>query len=315
MMKSHPDIPALRLGSLLLSLLFGVINIAGLQADTLECRSYQEIDSVYDGPEKFGRGLLWEVSREGLEPSYLFGTMHVDDEDILDLPDVVLSRLAESRHFVMETVPSFDDAMKFSMEMFFTNGNRLDGLVPEEIFDRTVDILQGYNMTRDIVTIMKPWAAYVIMSYPANTGEVLDFRLLELARRNGAEISGLESLEEQIDIFSDMSLDDQARILADVVCHYDRVEKDLKIMKSFYLDRDLAGLYVYSQRYSFEDNSVYDDVSGRLIYDRNRLMTERMVDIIDEGGAFIAVGAMHLPGDDGILNLLENKNYTIKHIY
>jgi uncharacterized protein YbaP (TraB family) len=56
-------------------------------------------------------------------------------------------------------------------------------------------------------------------------------------------------------------------------------------------------------------------MSSRLISDRNRLMVERMSGILDQGAAFIAVGAMHLPGEDGILNLLESMSYRIRRIY
>jgi len=146
-------------------------------------------------------------------------------------------------------------------------------------------------------------------------GEVLDLKLLNLARQNHAEVSGLESFQEQIEIFSDMDLADQARILADVVCHYDRVDADIGIMKEYYLNQDLEALYRHSQRYSFADNSVYEQISTRLLSDRNNLMFERLQGVLDQGNAFIAVGAMHLPGAEGLLNLLERQNYRIQRIY
>ncbi len=53
----------------------------------------------------------------------------------------------------------------------------------------------------------------------------------------------------------------------------------------------------------------------RLLIDRNYIMTERMQDILDEGNAFIAIGAMHLPGEEGVLSLLGKQGYKIHSIY
>jgi uncharacterized protein len=286
-----------------------------LPAEDVECRPYKLVDSLPVKPDKFSKGLLWEIRREDIEPAYLFGTIHVDDADILDLPEIVSSRLRQSDSYVMELVPAPDDTMKFSSAMFLMDGTTLDSLLPETIYKKTVSILGQYSLTPDMVRILKPWAAFIIMSYPADMGTVLDLRLLELAQQNSAQISALETIEEQIAIFSDIEAEDQIRILADAVCHYEDTGTDLEVMKSRYLDRDLHGLFAYSQRYSFDDNSVYDAVYERLIDSRNRRMVERMGAVLTRGRAFIAVGAMHLPGDNGILNLLEQQNYTITRIY
>ena len=86
-------------------------------------------------------------------------------------------------------------------------------------------------------------------------------------------------------------------------------------MKELYLERDLKGLSVFGQRHAFEDNSLYERVTERLLTDRNRLMVERMLPLLDAGDAFVAVGAMHLPGADGLLALLAERGYQIERVY
>ena len=286
-----------------------------VNAQDIHCRPYSIVKTDFDGPDKFRNGLLWRVSRGGIQTGYIFGTIHVDDSEILDLPELVLSALNGSEFFVMEAVPSAKDAMEFSMSMFFMDGNRLDKLLPETLFNRTVSILERYSLTREMVSVMKPWAAYIIMSYPENMGMVLDLYLLQLAQRNGTQISGLETSSEQISIFSDMELDEQVRILADTVCHYETLAADFTALKKLYKERDLEALYIYSQQYSFDNDSIYEEISERLISERNARMVERMIGILDSSTAFIAVGAMHLPGENGILNLLEQNDYEITRIY
>jgi len=246
---------------------------------------------------------------------HIFGTIHVDDNRILNIPVEVRDALDSSDYYAMEVVPSAQDAMDISMSMFFMDGNRLDLIISPQLFDRTVGILEQHNMGEDIVALMQPWAAYIIMSYPADMGIILDLHLLDIARKNGAQITSLETSTEQIEIFSDMELDDQVRILADTVCHYDSMLSDFNELKRLYLNRDLEGLYIQAQKYSFEDDEVYEEISNRLISERNQRMTMRIVELLNIGKAFIAVGAMHLPGEDGILNLLETDGYTLLRKY
>jgi uncharacterized protein YbaP (TraB family) len=287
-----------------------------LPAGEVQCRPYKLVDVEVVQPEKFGEGLLWEVRHDGIEPAYIYGTIHVDDADILDLPEPVRTSLEQSRSFVMEMLPAVEDIAKFSSAMFFTDGTRLDQLVPEDIYNRMVTILgASSNLTAEVIPLLKPWAAFIIMSYPANMDMVLDLKLLELAQQNQASVSALETVEEQIAIFNELEVQDQIRILADSVCHYDDTGQDFDKMKSLYTDQDLQGLVTYSQRYRFDDNAVYDRVYARLIDLRNRRMVERMGAVLAGGRAFIAVGAMHLPGEGGILNLLERQGYIITRIY
>ncbi|MFT5133070.1 MAG: hypothetical protein ACI9SC_001539, partial [Gammaproteobacteria bacterium] len=145
--------------------------------------------------------------------------------------------------------------------------------------------------------------------------QVLDLQLLALARKNGAEVSGLETLREQVDIFDTMAIDKQLRLLSDTACHYDLVEVDFEIMKSLYVDRDLAGLYAYTQRYSQSDDDLYDELIKKLLIDRNHTMTERMQVMLQAGNAFIAIGAMHLVGEEGVLSLLAKNEYEISLVY
>lgn len=286
-----------------------------LPAEEVQCRPYKVVDFEADQLEKFDKGLLWEVRHEGIEPAYIFGTIHVDDADILELPGPVRTSLDQSHSFVMEMIPALDDMAKFSTAMFFTDGTRLDQLIPAGIYSKTVAILGEFKLTADVIPLLKPWAAFIIMSYPADMDTVLDFKLLELAQQNQASVSALETVEEQIAIFNELEVQDQIRILADVVCHYDDTSQDFVTMKTLYTDQDLQGLVGYSQRYRFDDNATYDRVYQRLIDERNRRMVERMGAVLARGRAFVAVGAMHLPGERGILNLLERQGYRITRIY
>ena len=153
------------------------------------------------------------------------------------------------------------------------------------------------------------------MKYPPDKGTVLDMELLRIAQSSGAEIHGLETMEEQGNVLNHLSMDTQVRLLTDTVCHYNVVTEDFEIMKQLYLDRDLKGLFEYSRRYSISNGDIYEELLDRLLTKRNYTMVERMQAMLKKGNAFIAIGAMHLPGVEGVLHLLSQHDYDISLIY
>lgn len=296
-------------------LLLSAFSFAAVAEDMPECRPLQPGRVEYDGPARFDQGLLWEVRAANGGRSHIFGTIHMADDDIVTLPAPVNERFDASSTFVMEVVPEPDEIMEMAALMYFSDGEKLDGLVSAPLFQRVVQILTAYSLPEEAIAMMRPWSAYLTMSYPADMRPVLDLRLLEQAQAAGLQAHGLESLLEQGRIFSEMPTAEQVRLLADTACHHDRLREDMENMKRLYLARDLKGMFLYGQRQGFADNALYEELTERLLTRRNGVMTERMQPFLDAGKAFIAVGAMHLPGAKGILNRLAKRGYSVQRVY
>jgi hypothetical protein len=280
-----------------------------------ECRPLLPASHAAANPARFRRGLLWQVTSAGASPNYLFGTIHVADERILRLPDPVGTALSASKVFVMEVVPDLNRILLLSDRMFFTDGASLRNMLPQPLYEKTVNILHGYNLPAEAVAMLKPWAAFMTMNYPPEAGAILDLELLRRARDNGAEVYGLETMDAQIDVFDHMELTDQLRLLIDSICHYELIAEEFEMMKDLYLRRDLQGLVDFNNRFTITEDDAYRRLFNKLIIERNRAMAESMRSYFDRGGAFIAIGAMHLPGEEGVLRLLERKHYTVTVIY
>lgn len=271
-----------------------------------------------DAPEKelrHAKGLLWKISKGNNVSNYLYGTIHIPDSEVTTLPAVVDKALHSADQFVMEALPELEQMLALSQMMFFHEGQQLSEYVDNAIYEKTKTILAAYRLGPEAVSVMKPWAAFLTMNYPPEQGDALDLVLLSMAKQNGATVSGLESLKEQGEIFNQLTLDEQTRLLTDTVCHYDVVEEDFSIMKSLYLQRDLAGLYNHSQRFSINDEPVYKKLLQKLIVDRNITMVERMQPMLKKGKSFIAIGAMHLIGEQGVLALLEKQGYSVSAVF
>lgn len=284
-------------------------------AEGQECRRFITNDTVEDISGRFGDALLWKVVLDDGTENYVFGTIHVSDPRVLDLPESVVDALDGSTTFAMEAVPELDDIFTLRQLMFFSDESRLSDMLDADLYSRAVEILRTYNMTRESITRMKPWAAYLTMNYPVNNGLPLDLVLLEMAHERGMSVSGLETLNEQLSALTGLDHEDQVRILLDTVCNYEQVLNGFEDMIGLYLEQDLKGLYAFSLRHSFADDRLYRRLYQKLLLDRNHLMVKRMQPLLRQGGVFVAIGALHLTGDEGVLALLEQQGYRIEPVY
>lgn len=292
-----------------------VLLLVNASVQALECRPLGALKTAVETDLRHSRGLLWQISKTGQKPSYLFGTMHVSDPEVTTLPEPVASALANSDVFVMEARLDTPEVMQFAQAMFFTDGTQLSSLIDAELYQRAETILGKHGIPAIVVDTLKPWAAFVTMNMPPQTGAPLDMILMAEAQAQGASVYGLESIMEQAAIFTDLPDVVQLQLLTDSICHYDTIQNDMERMKSLYLARDLAGLYSTRESYELHEDAAYQILLQSILQDRNQLMAERMQTYLETGNAFVAVGALHLPGDAGILSLLEQAGYKVKSIY
>ena len=312
----QPDTFVTTLARLVLPVLLTWMSVASaVEVTRSDCRSLEPVENYEIAEFPYSDALLWKVDRDGADPSFLFGTIHVSDERITNLPAPVQQALENSGRFVMEALPDPEETFKLTQMMMFQDENELTDYIDDALFDRTREILLGYQLPADTVALLKPWAVFMLMNYPAGQGIPLDLQLHNIALQNGATVIGLETLTEQGNLFSDMDMETQLRLFLDTVCNYEIVESDFEVIKTLYLERDLKALHEYSSRYSVSDEEIYRDLVRRVLTDRNRTMVDRMLTILEEGNAFIAIGALHLPGDDGVLSLLAQQGYAITPIY
>ena len=292
-----------------------LFSAGSLLSAELDCRSLQIKEIPYPGPDEFGQGLLWKVTKEGLPPSYVFGTIHVADRGVIAQLDKVRAQLMDSEVFIMEAIPEPDGIALLRQMMFFDDGIKLSDVISADLYAKTLAVLSAYHLRETDVSAMKPWAAYLTMSYPADMGLILDQQLLRLALEAEVVARGLESMVEQGNLFNSFSLADQVRLLTDAICHRELLVGDFAKMISLYMDGDLAGLFSYGRRYSFSDNTLYETLTEKLLTRRNHLMVERMRPALEKGRAFIAVGALHLPGEEGVLALLAQHDFEITRVF
>lgn len=274
--------------------------------------------SFAQAEERFERGVLWKVEHKNVLPSFVFGTIHVDDESVTALPPVVSDAFNRSERFAVEAINDKASTRRFLASMFFAEAE-LPTLLGEENYRQVDDLLAQHNIPERVRSRYKPWAAMLALQQPPRRGTiVLDQLMLRNAAQHKKIIIPLETIDEQIAAFNDMSQSTQVALLQQVQSNHHKIERTTAELIDAYLDRDLARLMQLS-RMADPGGKVSPaqerEFLDRILYARSKVMAERLAPQLRIGGVFAACGALHLYGDQGILRLLQQQGFKISRIY
>jgi uncharacterized protein YbaP (TraB family) len=263
------------------------------------------------------QGILWRIEGAAAQPSYLLGTIHSDDARVTTLPATVSQTFQQADSFSGEIKMDLPNLMQASQATLLAEGENLQQLLDPALYQQTVKLLASYGMPELVVQRMKPWAAAATLSLPRpQTGLFLDMLLYTQAATQGKRVYGLETVSEQLGAMEAMPRDLQIAMLRDAVAQHGELDQIIEKLINAYLQRDLSALESISDMAMQQgDERVAKLFTSEVVINRNRRMLERMQPRLREGNAFIAVGALHLPGQEGLLNLLRNKGYRVSPVY
>lgn len=266
---------------------------------------------------EFSYGLLWKLEGNDSPASYLFGTMHSDDPDVVSLPPTVQKVFDQAQDVTLEVVLDADSLMAMATALLLEEGQTLESIIGPGLYSRTVNVVAQQGLPEILLARMKPWAvAVTLMTPPSDNGRVLDLELYRQAIRQGKQVSGLETVDEQMGLFDTLSRQDQIALLEDTLDQLPQIETMLLELRTAYLDRDLDRLVALNNA-SLKDSDprLVEMFNRMIVIERNHRMADRMEHRLRQGRQFIAVGALHLPGEEGLLNLLKQRGYTVSRIY
>ena len=262
-------------------------------------------------------GLLWEIRADGVTTSYLFGTIHSEDPEVLSLAVPVQEAFDGAERIVLEVLMDMEAMVYSSSAMLLMDGRLLSDIIGRPLFDKAASAISSRGVPEVVLDRMKPWAVATALSVPPpETGLVLDLKLYQEAEQAGKQLHGLETVREQLDVFDTLPEQDQVTLLKDALENMDLIDEMNTALLSAWKRRDLAAMVAISdESMQTGDQRIAREFEQRLIVDRNRLMADRVEPYLKQGGSFIAVGALHLPGDEGLLDLLEQRGYRLRVVY
>lgn len=268
----------------------------------------------------FDKGKLWEVRKDGGPKSFLFGTMHSKDPRILHLPGVVMQALNRSALFLMETTLSRQNVQESRALMMAPHGENMREQLGENRLEQLKKISPEYRIPLQNLLQLKIWAIASVLSQPptrqsSQDGQLtlLDRELEKVALNQHKQVIPLEKAADQLGLFDNLSLNAQMELLDSALEGYQELDKELEQLTQHYLKGE-TGWFFCNMEDELKSASpeIKDFVLNKLIIDRNHNMVTSIIKHIEENEAFIAIGALHLPGEKGVLNYLLKQGYTIR---
>ncbi|PLX38398.1 MAG: hypothetical protein C0606_09350 [Hyphomicrobiales bacterium] len=273
-----------------------------------------------------GRGRLWRIEVPGARPSYLFGTIHFTDERVHAFPQSVIAALDEAKVGAVESLAVLDDPMDPAvLERAGANPMLPDGQTLDDVLDESDRSLLKSAMARRLLSyevhkIQKPWVVSQLLSYPpCELGSlvlgnpIVDKRVAETIRLEGKTLLGLETAEEQFASLDGMPIKTQIALLRMSAQLSPRIDDIHETFLNLYRASDIGMIDALSVHLAGPDldPAVYRDFMDHLLVRRNVRMHERALPQVKKGGIFIAVGALHLPGKEGLVAMFRRDGYTV----
>jgi uncharacterized protein YbaP (TraB family) len=294
--------------------------IAGMNPVKLEALRKEAANTVN------GKGLLWKIEKPGVKPSFLYGTMHLTDPRVLKLSDAAVLAYRNADTVVIETVEVLDPkaSMKVMAEtpelMMFMDGTTLDKIIPGDQLETVRTALSERGISLAAVNRMQPWMLTSMLAVPAcelaRTKEgtaFLDIKLAEDAKAQGKQIAGLETIRDQLGAMASLPAQFHIDGLIETLALGPELPDLFETMTRLYTRGDIGMIFPLMRSVAPDSSSGanYAEFEEKMVNARNRTMAERAIPLIDRGNAFIAVGALHLPGDQGLVSLLRERGYSI----
>jgi uncharacterized protein YbaP (TraB family) len=292
---------------------------------TTDPEGYAKIRAAADAVPN-AEALLWRVEGKGASASYLFGTIHSTDERVTTLSSAVTAAFDSAKTVALEYVGEGASSMRglVTARGFYHGGNGLkDVLTPAEMAALGTT-LAAEGIPENATHLLQPWFAVVALAVPICEKQraaagllLLDKRLERDALAQGKQAVGLETIGFQINAIADLRQDVQVSLLKASVATLALRNDALEVMHQAYLRRDLGTSMAFSKRLverAGYDPAVMDAFERDIAIKRNYGMRDAALPLLQQGDAFIAVGALHLLGKEGLVELLRAEGYTVTPI-
>lgn len=262
--------------------------------------------------------LLWKVSGKGLtKPTYLFGTYHFLTNAFVDTLQAVKQAYTASQVIVGEIV--IDSSMQAPMmKASMLKGTTLKKELPDSVyvkaaawFNREAGIdLAKLEQLNPLSVMLFAMAITQQKYYPTKPGEIqLDTYFQQMAKKDGKKIMGLETIGAQINaLYGGLTMQRQIDLLYETINEEEGLKKMIAVMNKAYISQNLEGL----------QDLMYGTYKPQelkaLLEDRNNEWMKQLPKLMKEQSLFVAVGALHLAGESGLVNQLRKKGYTLTPI-
>ncbi|MFP5436987.1 MAG: TraB/GumN family protein [Bacteroidia bacterium] len=271
--------------------------------------------AVFGYSQKNENSLLWKISGKGIkQPSYLFGTMHILCDATLE--PKVLKALDETKQLYLEI--NMDDPTiqtKMMMGMMMKDGQKMSKLSSAEDFQLVNDFLNNnLGMPATLLDSFKPALVGTLLApkFMGCAPESIEQSLMEVTKEQQEQVFGLETIEKQLALFDAIPYEEQMKELVNMAKEgLDKQIAESKKLEAVYKSQNLKAI---ADMMNEEDNKLYGDHADIMLTERNQSWIPGIETAAKTTPTLFAVGAAHLGGENGVINLLRKKGYKVEAV-
>lgn len=258
--------------------------------------------------------LLWKISGNGLQqPSYLYGTIHIKDKRVFAFSNAVKKAFSETSLLAVEIVPDSTAQMDLLSKIMLDSGQTLESLLSPEDYKLVQNALQEkLGMQAMVAEKMKPifiGTLLLLDDMSADYSVTVDEHFQQQAREQHKKVVGIETVDEQFAALESISLEEQAQLLVEQIRDGTKADSLLERMIEAYTAADLDDVMEL-----VAEAEMPGKATSALLTQRNYIMADRVAVLMKNESVFIAIGAGHLAGEEGVIALLRGKGYTVEPI-
>lgn len=267
-----------------------------------------------------GKSLLWQISGNGLEkPSYLFGTIHMLCKDDAVLSDSLMAAIENTERVYLEVdMDNLFELIGVMNQMKMKNDTTLADLLSKEDYQKVKDFIKSKKLPLpfSVLETYKPLLASSTLmesGLPCGTAVAMEQLIMQEAKQRKKRIEGLEKMSYQMSIFDSIPYKLQAELLlkyAITDSAQTDADKEFSKMLDAYKEQDLEKLSTFIIKEE-DGMAPYEDI---LLNNRNKNWVQKLKTIMHDRPVTIAVGAGHLPGSKGVIELLRKEGYTVRPV-
>ncbi len=265
-----------------------------------------------------GKSLLWSVLGENMEqPSYIFGTIHIIKNEDFFLGNRIDEIIRNASKIVLEVDLQHINTLELASAGILPDGKQINDYITEEDYEILLSFMaDSVGLSKASFNAayskMKPMfiEQFVVYRFLGENPRSYELEVSEMAEEEGIEIEGLETLAEQISFIDQIPMEQQISDLMETIKNYSNTRKVFTSLLDYYKTQDLEKLSDLIAK-ELESNEAYQEI---LLDKRNKNWLPKIEEYVAEGNVFMAVGAGHLGGEGGVLNLLKAKGYRVEPI-
>lgn len=268
--------------------------------------------NIEDEIVKNGNSLLWKIEKVGYKTSYIFGTMHMIEDVYYDFTPHMTQIIEGSDVIIMEVGGQPNPLEAFQM-MTLKEGKVEDLFNKKELNDLVIFMDTKLDISpkefHSVYSSMKPFLILqtITQSFFSADAVSYDLNIMQMAGERNIPIVGLESMEEQLGFFDEISEKDVAELIMSSVYNFEKEKKETEKLQKIYSKQKVDKLIPLMKDQSPEFMK-FEDI---FLTNRNKAWAPKIISETKNKSCFIAVGAAHLFDSNGVIELLKKEGFTL----